>query len=583
MNAVTEPNANIVAAPPVTFSGDRLRVHFDTFTLPTYHLFLRCKALPESEITFHPRTESYTLTAPARFAELLGVTRPAARDSHPLASWLFEDQRILTAQAIDAKRFAVWSGCGNGKTGIGAEFARQVAKRTGGRVLIVTMNDIVRQWISEVEKFYGGPEGSFTLHRIRSRDEMRHWCEHGSTASPHNVAITNYEKFNPDPGDNGQTVNECRHLDGVVLDESSRLKGGGGKQKWALIKSMKGVEYKLSLTATPAPNDTMEFASQASFLEKMRSEHDIIWTFFTRDPKTHRWTVKPHARAAFFEFMSSWSIYVNDPKRYGWRLDQPDVPKPDYKVIDVPATDEQRELARVATANVDTGQLSICPADETNTIQRMKLGQIAKGFRYVKGGGKHGSDSGAAAGRGVDRIASNKPAVVADIIRKEVKGGAQVLVWTVFDEESRILGEQLASGRGGRGRGLPGVEILTGAVKAKDRAAMLDRFREGRTRVLISRARMLGYGQNFQFVSAMVFSGWTDSFEDLYQAVRRAVRFGQTERVRVYFPMVRELEGDTFDNIQRKEAEFERSIAEQEENYIRARAKFHSQASGRAA
>ena len=45
---------------------------------------------------------------------------------------------------------------------------------------------------------------------------------------------------------------------------------------------------------------------------------------------------------------------------------------------------------------------------------------------------------------------------------------------------------------------------------------------------------------------------------------------------------MRELEGDTFDNIQRKEVEFERSIEEQEVNYIRARSRL-ALSSGRAA
>lgn len=43
--------------------------------------------------------------------------------------------------------------------------------------------------------------------------------------------------------------------------------------------------------------------------------------------------------------------------------------------------------------------------------------------------------------------------------------------------------------------------------------------------------------------------------------------------MRVYFPVIRELEGETLANVQRKEAEFERSIEEMELNYIKARGK----------
>jgi hypothetical protein len=138
------------------------------------------------------------------------------------------------------------------------------------------------------------------------------------------IAIVNYEKFNPD--DVGK--DECRHLAGVVLDESSRLAMGGGKQKWAIIHSTKGIAYKLSCTATPAPNDTMEFASQASFLERMRSEGEIIWTYFTRTPRRTAGRSRNTPGPAFFEFMSSWSIYVRDPRRYGWRRGMKDLPPP---------------------------------------------------------------------------------------------------------------------------------------------------------------------------------------------------------------------------------------------------------------
>lgn len=199
-------------------------------------------------------------------------------------------------------------------------------------------------------------------------------------------------------------------------------------------------------------------------------------------------------------------------------------------------------------------------SDQLSAIQRVKLSQVAKGFRYTKGEAK--------GERGVKRIASKKPEAVVEIIRDEVEVGSQVLVWTVFDAESKILAGLLPDAFDGQGK----VELITGSTSPEDRTAILERFRTGETRVLISRARMLGYGQNFQFVDAMVFSGWNDSFEDLYQAIRRSYRHGKTNRLRVYFPVIRELEGETLANVQRKEAEFERSIEEMEANYIKARA-----------
>lgn len=50
--------------------------------------------------------------------------------------------------------------------------------------------------------------------------------------------------------------------------------------------------------------------------------------------------------------------------------------------------------------------------------------------------------------------------------------------------------------------------------------------------------------------------GLTDSFEELFQAVRRCWRFGQTRPVDVYL-IASELEGAVVANLRRKEANFE--------------------------
>lgn len=527
----------------ISFAGDTMRVLFDRFDLDAYAMFLKVKRLPESTTLFHPDTETYTIEAPARFAPMLGVEVPRIeRADLPLSEFLFDDQAAIVRMALDAKRFACWSDCGLGKTLVGLEYARHIAHRTGGRVLVVTMNEVVPQWIAEAAQFYGD---SLSVRRLHSRQEMIEWMR----AGPESIAITNYEKWNP-PSLEEQVVSEARLLAGIVLDESSRLKTGGGKQKWALIKSCRGIEYKLSLTATPAPNDTMEFASQASFLEKMRSEGEIIWTYFCRDSKTHRWTVKAHAKEQFFRFMAGWSIYVQDPRRFGWRLDAPRPPEPTLHVHEIKTTEEQRAFASKFTGEPN-GQLSFVQTNDTNAIQRAKLSQAAKGFRYLKG--QNGK---------AERIPSLKPAFVAQIVRQEAAAGLQVLVWCVFNEEARILADLLGEEQG--------VDVLGGDTKEDERLAILDRFRTGKSCVLVAKATMLGYGMNFQCCGSMVFSGFNDSYEAYYQAVRRAYRHGQKKSLRVHIAVVPELEGDMWENLCRKQDKHREAIREMELNYLKA-------------
>lgn len=419
----------------LTIDNDLMRVRFDgpAFSrMGSYDLFLRCKKLPESTTVFDPDAEAYTIEAPARFAPMLGVEVPRVRAQDlPYPKFLYDDQTAILDMALPTKRFACWSGCGSGKTVIGLEFARQACHRTGGRALITTVNEVVNQWVEEAQKFYGD---DLPVIRLNSRAEMKEWCQHGTIGGVPTiakVAVTNYEKWNPEDLER-QVVSEARHLCCIILDEASRLRTGGGKQKWALIKSCRGIEYKLTLTATPAPNELMEYASQAAFLEKMRDIGEIIWTFFTRDKKSHRWTVKKHAREQFFRFMAGWSIYVQNPKRYGWRLDQPDVPEPTILVHEVAPTAEQQDF-RQRFSGESNGQMLLWGSDDTNAIQRAKLSQVAKGFCYTKG---------EAAGKFV-RVPSKKPAFVADLTAREVEAGLPVLCWTVFDAEATILAEEL--------------------------------------------------------------------------------------------------------------------------------------------
>lgn len=537
---------------PITIEQDRLSVPFSRFGLEEYELFLKTKRLPESQIRFDPVAEAYTLEAPARFAHLLGVDGPdRLSTSLAMAEYLFDYQQWIGRVAVAAKRYAVWADCGLGKTALFLEWARHVHHRTGGRVLILSPLEVIPQ---TVENARLGPRGlrgdpkwtpwpyRMDLRILTTREELATWCTEGHQP----FAICNYEKLIEG------VLPDLRHVAGLVADESSLLKSGGGVIRWHLIKSARGIEYKLSCTATPAPNDIMEYASQASFLEKLRSEGEILWTYFTRDPKTNNWKVKPHAREAFFRFMASWSIYLRDPKSYGWGDNLQAVPAPSILEHRLEATVEQLDQAHQIHAASGAGLFG----KSLGVTQRTKLSQLAKGFLYGDGPPTH--------------VRSRKPDFVASLIQRDVAEGRQVLVWTIYDEETALIEAALQRMRRAGYEAARPFEVLSGKTKPKDRQPILERFRGGHTQVLISKASMLGYGLDFEFCTSMIFSGFDDSFEAFYQAVRRAVRYGQTRQVNVHIPYIPDLEGVIWNNVLRKQANFERDAAEQERCYRQA-------------
>lgn len=519
---------------PISFAGETAVVTFDRFELDDYRLFLDTKQLPESQVAYDVDRDHYTVTTPSRFAVLLGVTGPISQiDRLAIADHLFDYQRWALAMALDAKRFALWLDTGLGKTIVYWEWVRQVRHLTNGRVLVFAPLGIIEQAIEMAAVCYGD---ALPIERLDTRDDLIAWC----TRPDAGIAITNQQKLI------AGKIPELRHCAGIVIDESSWLKSGGGVTKWNAIHSCTGIEYKLSCTATPAPNDAMEYASQAAWLETIRHEGEVLWTFFQSDRKTGEWTIKPHAQAAFYRFLASWSLYMRDPKAFGFADILSNLPDPIIEERPIPMTAAQRERSMSLLVNSGKGMF----ADRLGVQERAKLCQIARGFLYLE----QGKD------RKIARIPTEKPAEVTAWINGELAADRQVLVWTSFDEEAQVLLDEF-------GEGDVPIGVLTGSMSEAQRVEVMRRFRAGELRVLISKPQLIGYGLNLQFVRSMVFNGFDDSFERIYQAIRRCYRLGQTEPVRVFVPYVAELEGMVFENLQEKERRFLADVAIQEAHY----------------
>jgi len=73
---------------------------------------------------------------------------------------------------------------------------------------------------------------------------------------------------------------------------------------------------------------------------------------------------------------------------------------------------------------------------------------------------------------------------------------------------------------------------------------------------LISKPSIAGHGMNFQCCSDVFFVGLSDSFEEMYQAIRRSWRFGQKKPVTVHI-VTADAEQVVVTNILRKEKDFQ--------------------------
>ena len=145
---------------------------------------------------------------------------------------------------------------------------------------------------------------------------------------------------------------------------------------------------------------------------------------------------------------------------------------------------------------------------------------------------------------------STKPQYIADLVRSWPD--ESTLIWCRYNDEQRAI-EQV----------LPEAASLDGSTPQAERQRIVDDFKAGRVRVLISKPKILGFGLNLQICTRQVFSGLQDSYEEYYQAVKRSNRIGSTKPLNVHIP-VSDVERPMVDNVLRKAKRVEADTREQE-------------------
>jgi len=192
---------------------------------------------------------------------------------------LFDYQKDIVIWACRRGKAAIFADTGLGKTLMQITWADQVSKETKKPVLILAPLAVKEQTIKEGIKF------GFDMT---------------------NIHVNNYDQIHNI---------DCKQYSGIVLDESSILKGESSKTRKKLNKEFKKTPYKLSCTATPSPNDYMELGTQSEFLDVI-SQVEMLAMFFIHDGSdTSKWRLKGHGKRKFFEWMSTWAVYISQPPR----------------------------------------------------------------------------------------------------------------------------------------------------------------------------------------------------------------------------------------------------------------------------
>jgi hypothetical protein len=332
--------------------------------------------------------------------------------------------------------------------------------------------------------------------RANSQADVRPSTSLGTSGSAR-VFVTNYEKLDRF---------DLSAFAGIVLDESSILKAFNGKTRCALIDAARGMPFRLAASATPAPNDFMELGNHAEFLGVM-SYAEMLATFFVHDGgDTQKWRLKRHAEEDFWRWVASWAVMLNKPSDLGY---------PDGAYVLPPLNTVQHIV------DVDEG-----PCFETGLLLPMEARTMGERLAARR----------ATVRQRVERAAALAPA------------NRPFVGWCNLNAESEMLAAAV-----------PGAVEVRGSDSEARKEAVLEDFALGNIQSLVTKPSICGFGMNWQFCRDTAFVGLNDSFEQLYQAIRRFWRFGQTETVNAHL-IAASTEGAVVANLKRKEADAQRMM-----------------------
>ena len=305
------------------------------------------------------------------------------------------------------------------------------------------------------------------------------------------INITNYEKLHK--FDTGKFI-------GIVLDESSILKNFSGTIRNEIIDRFQKTKYRLACTATPAPNDFMELGNHSEFLGVMTRSEMLSMFFINDTTHTGTWRLKGHVKDnLFWKWMASWAIMINKPSDIGFNDGGFKLPEIEYhEHIIKSKVKPKRSIFLPIAATLD---------------ERRKVRRETVEIRCQ---------------------------AAADIINQT---DDRWICWVNLNPEGEAITKKVDH-----------IKEVAGRHSNDIKINRMIGFAKGDLMRIATKPKIAGLGMNWQICNKAAFIGLSDSWEQLYQAVRRIWRFGQKKKVDIHI-FIEEREGAVLKNIKRKDTQ----------------------------
>lgn len=394
------------------------------------------------------------------YADFLASKAPVAQrrgfKPQPLPSHLFEFQKQCVSHLIECGSGGLFLDTGLGKTLCQLEWLRQCADASNGRGLLLTPLAVAGQIKREADNF------GYQARIVRSADDVGE-----------GINICNYDRLH---------LLDADAFGAVSLDESSILKSLDGKTSSGLIERFSGHRFRLSASATPAPNDHRELGRHSEFCGVMAASTMLArWFINDAGKASQEWRLKGHAVNDFWQWMASWCRMAQMPSDLGFS-DEFFV-LPPLRIVKAQAKEGPPVILDGLFGGASVSATDMHKVKRQTSLERAKL----------------------AASIAIDD--STEPYVI----------------WCDTDYEADALIEQF--------RGRSDFVEVRGSHTAERKESAIAAFVDGTARVLITKPSVCGAGLNLQHCANTVFVGRSFSYESWYQAVRRFWRFGQKRPV----------------------------------------------------
>lgn len=428
-------------------------------------------------------------------------------------SMLREKQLLIARYMIGERQKWIVSGMGSGKTGASLTAMRRMLDCFMVRHWLVIAPKLVaeRTWPDEIEEWEHTQCLSYAVAVGTEKQRIEAINKRAE------VTTINFENLQWLAKHIGSVDNWI--WDGVIIDESSRMKAGKKRtararvkdRKTGTVKVRKGgnmtrfgvltaarrkINYIYELTGTPFPQGIHDAWGQAYVLDQGERLGRTMTAFeerwFEKNAYTHQIKEREGARADIMGRISDLMVsipsdkLVEEPRYIPVRVKLPPKVIRDYKAFEETLYSEAYDVEAVSRG-----------------VLANKLMQFANGSMYREDGS-------------IVPVHGEKLAAVEELVKQAA--GQNVIIWYGFKFDLEALRKKYPH-----------------AVVANEDPEAIKKWNAGQVPVLLAHPASLGHGTNLQYGGHIaIWYGLTFSLELYLQANMRLPRPGQKEQVLIY-------------------------------------------------